>query len=184
MTSQYDYSLLKSYGQDVFISENVDIRRPHLITIGNYVAIDSFVVITTRLEVGSHVHISPHCSIIGGEKSKLIMKDFSGFSAGCRIACASDDYTGKGLTNPMVPQKYRTTTHSVVTMEKFATLGTGVIVHPGITIGEGAVVGSGSVITKNLKPWGIYVGSPARWVKERDRKIIYRYEKEIVGKKL
>ena len=181
MSAQYDYSLLKACGEDVFISRDVDIRRPHLITIGDHVAIDSFVVITTCLEVRSYVHISPHCSIIGGEKCKLIMKDFSGFSAGCRIVCGSDDYKGNGLINPTVPKNYRTTTHSVVTMEKFATLGTGVIVHPGVTIGEGAVSGSGSVVTKDLKPWGIYVGSPARWVKERDRKTIYQYEKEIMG---
>lgn len=42
------------------------------------------------------------------------------------------------------------------------------IVSPGVNIGEGAILGIGSVATKDLDPFGIYVGHPARKVKERD----------------
>ena len=38
---------------------------------------------------------------------------------------------------------------------------------PGITIGKGAVVGAGSVVTKNVEPFSIVVGSPARLLKFR-----------------
>ena len=41
MSAQYDYTLLRSCGQDVFISANVEIRRPHLVTVGSHVAIDT-----------------------------------------------------------------------------------------------------------------------------------------------
>lgn len=43
------------------------------------------------------------------------------------------------------------------------------IVAPGVNIGEGAILGLGSVATKDLEPFGIYAGSPARKVKQRER---------------
>jgi len=46
------------------------------------------------------------------------------------------------------------------------------IVGPGVNVGEGAVLGLGSVASKDLEAFGVYVGSPARKVKERDRSAI------------
>jgi putative colanic acid biosynthesis acetyltransferase WcaF len=43
------------------------------------------------------------------------------------------------------------------------------IVAPGVNVGEGAVLGLGSVATKDLEPFGVYAGSPAKKVKERIR---------------
>ncbi|MCR5303076.1 MAG: acyltransferase, partial [Lachnospiraceae bacterium] len=40
---------------------------------------------------------------------------------------------------------------------------------PGVTIGEGAVVGANALVTKDLEPWGIYVGSPAKKIGEREK---------------
>ncbi|MBI1399413.1 MAG: colanic acid biosynthesis acetyltransferase WcaF [Hyphomonas sp.] len=40
-------------------------------------------------------------------------------------------------------------------------------VGPGVTVGEGAVLGLGSTASKNLDPWCIYSGSPAKFVKRR-----------------
>ena len=58
-------------------------------------------------------------------------------------------------------------------------LATNVIVHPGITIGEGAVVASNSVVTKNLEPWGVYMGSPAKRMKDRERNKIIDLEEDL-----
>jgi len=45
-------------------------------------------------------------------------------------------------------------------------LGTGVIILPGITIGKGAIVGAGSIVTKNVPPFTVFVGNPAKFVKQ------------------
>lgn len=45
----------------------------------------------------------------------------------------------------------------------------GVIVTPGVTIGEGAVIGAGSVVTKDIPPWTVAMGTPAKVVKSRDK---------------
>jgi acetyltransferase-like isoleucine patch superfamily enzyme len=46
-------------------------------------------------------------------------------------------------------------------------LGANVIVLAGITIGDGCVVGAGSVVTKNLEPYSIAVGNPAKIIRKR-----------------
>lgn len=40
------------------------------------------------------------------------------------------------------------------------------IILKGVTIGEGAIVGAGSVVTKDVPPWTVVAGNPARVVKK------------------
>jgi putative colanic acid biosynthesis acetyltransferase WcaF len=40
-------------------------------------------------------------------------------------------------------------------------------VAPGVNVGEGAVLGLGSVVTRDLEPWTVYAGVPARRIKQR-----------------
>ncbi len=43
------------------------------------------------------------------------------------------------------------------------------IVSPGINLGNGAILGLGSIATRDLEPFGVYAGVPAKKVKERER---------------
>jgi len=43
-------------------------------------------------------------------------------------------------------------------------------VGPGVTVGEGAIVGARAVVMKNVEPWAIVAGNPARFVKKRSLK--------------
>lgn len=56
--------------------------------------------------------------------------------------------------------------HAPIVIGSDAWLGTGVVVLPGIAIGEGAVVGANSVVTRNVTPYTIVSGSPARVMRE------------------
>jgi len=47
------------------------------------------------------------------------------------------------------------------------------IILPGVTIGEGAVVGAGSVVTKDVEPYTIVAGNPARFIKKRSSNLHY-----------
>jgi galactoside O-acetyltransferase len=40
---------------------------------------------------------------------------------------------------------------------------------PNITVGKGSVIGAASFVNKNVEPWGIYVGSPARKIGVREK---------------
>lgn len=44
------------------------------------------------------------------------------------------------------------------------------IILPGITIGEGAVVASGAIVTKDVEPWTVVAGIPAKVVGHREQK--------------
>ncbi len=48
-------------------------------------------------------------------------------------------------------------------------VGGGVIILPGITIGEHAVVGAGSVVTKDVAPYTVVAGNPAKMVRKLER---------------
>ncbi|MDD3022122.1 MAG: acyltransferase [Alphaproteobacteria bacterium] len=43
-------------------------------------------------------------------------------------------------------------------------IGASVIILPGVSIGDGAVIGAGSVVTKDVQPFCIYVGNPAKLI--------------------
>jgi acetyltransferase-like isoleucine patch superfamily enzyme len=47
-------------------------------------------------------------------------------------------------------------------------IGANSVVMAGITIGKGAVIGAGSVVTKNVEPYSVVVGNPAKQIKERE----------------
>ena len=40
----------------------------------------------------------------------------------------------------------------------------------GIAIGNGVVVGAGSVVTKDVEPWSVVAGNPAKFIKKRELK--------------
>jgi len=46
-------------------------------------------------------------------------------------------------------------------------IGQSVIIKQGICIGTGAVIGMGSIVTKDVPPYTVYAGNPAKLIKER-----------------
>lgn len=51
-----------------------------------------------------------------------------------------------------------------------AHIGIGSIIMPGVTIGEGAIIGAGSVVTRDIPPYCVAVGSPAKVIKTFENK--------------
>lgn len=129
------------------------------ISFGTHVIIDDFVMIYAKkkMQIGDYVHIACFCSILGGEE--IVMEDFSGLSSGCRIFTGSEDLKDWGFGNPTVPEQFRNVTRAPVSIGRFALIGANSVILPGVTIGEGATVGANSVVTRNLEPWGIYLGN-------------------------
>ena len=58
-------------------------------------------------------------------------------------------------------------TSSPITIGAYAWVCARASVQPGISVGEGAVLALGSVATKDLEPWSVYAGIPARKIKKR-----------------
>jgi len=146
------------------------------IKFGKYIIIDDFVLIYAkeRMRIGNHVHIASFTSISGG--GELIMEDFSGLASGCRVITGSDDFKGSGFGNPSITEEFRNIKIGKVHIKKFVIIGVNSVILPNVIIGEGASVSASSIVTKNLEPWGIYVGN--RRIGWRDKeKILQNYEK-------
>ena len=53
-------------------------------------------------------------------------------------------------------------------------IGTGAIVLQGVTIGDGAVVAAGAVVTKNIPPYEVWGGVPAKFIRKRNSDLLYK----------
>jgi len=69
-----------------------------------------------------------------------------------------------------------------VVVEDYAYIGSHAIVLPGVTVGRGGVVGAGSVVTKDVAPFTLVAGAPARFVRKRSENLRYQlgYAKRFV----
>jgi galactoside O-acetyltransferase len=177
--NQADQLNFKDIGHDVTIFPLAKIVYPEVISIGNSVIVDDFVLIMGGEEttIGSFVHIASYASLVGG--GVCIVEDFVGISGGARVYTGNDDYLGGSLTGPTVPDKYRNAIRSFVHFEKHSLVGANSVILPGVTIHEGAAIGAGSVVTKDCEAWTIYAGAPARPIKARRSDIIPNLERQL-----
>lgn len=160
-------------GENVLISDKTSIYNPGKISLGSNVRIDDFCIIsagTEGIEIGSNVHIACYVSLIGKELIKL--GDFVGISSKTAVYSSSDDYSGRFLTGPTVPDEFKNVDNRAVIFQDHSIVGAMSVILPGVTVGEGTAVGSLSLVTKNLEPWKIYAGNPLKLLKERSRDLL------------
>jgi acetyltransferase-like isoleucine patch superfamily enzyme len=149
------------------IYESARIVGRENIHFGDPVLIDDFVLLVARapIVIGDYVHLACFSSITGGQE--VTLGDFVALSQGARILTGTDDFTGWGFGNSTLDEQYRNTKRAPVEVGRFCVIGANTVVLPGVTIGEGATVGAGTVVTKDLEPWGVYLGN--RRIRDRDR---------------
>lgn len=114
--------------------------------------------IPSRLRMGSHVWIDKNVNLYDVER--ITIGDNVIISDGAYICTATHDVTSRAFELVTAP----------VTIKSCAWIAAKAIVLPGVTIGEGAVVGAGAVVTKDVEPWAIVAGNPARVVRKRELK--------------
>ena len=158
---------LHACGDDVTIYEWVRLVGADQITIRDHVIVDDFVFLQggTGLSIGSYVHIASYASITGGGEGEL--QDFVGIAAGARVFTGTDVPDGTGLAGPRIPEHMRSVQRGRTVLEEHVFVGANAVVLPGVTIGQGAVIGALSLVTSDIEPWTVNVGTPTRTVKER-----------------
>lgn len=163
----------KNLGENVLISEKASFHNAANISIGNNTRIDDFCVLSAGeggIEIGSYVHIAVYTSLIG--KSKIKIDDYANLSSKISVYSSNDDYSGDYMTNPTIPEKYTNVQHDDVYIGKHVIIGSGSIILPGIRIETGASIGCLTLIKNDCKSFGIYAGVPARYIKDRSKKIL------------
>lgn len=171
----------KSIGTDVSISRKASIYGAENMHIHDHVRIDDYVILSGCIEIGSYVHIATQTIIFGG-KAGVRISDFANISSRVALYAVSDDYSGEYMTNPLIPEIYKNTQNEPVLIEKHVIIATGSTVLPGVSLGEGCAVAAMSLVKQNVQPWTMVGGIPARYLKERKRKIL-ELEKDFLRQK-
>lgn len=159
---------LRYCGENVIIGKTVRIRYPHLVELHDDVIIDDFVFISTGLVMEHHTAIMPNCALTGGQGQKIYIKKYSSVASNCSIMTTSHDFARSLhlVHQNDFPQDF---IRGDVSLEKHSIIGCNSTIMPGTTIGTGARVGAQSFVNKNLLPWTLYAGSPAREIGKVDR---------------
>lgn len=171
----------KSIGKNVKISSDARIYGQQNISIGNDVRIDDFTILSGAngsIEIGNYVFIARNCHLSGA--LGIVMHDFSSMAANTVIYSASDDYGGDYLTAQAISQEFTAKVGGPVIIGKHVIIGSSCTIMGASTIGEGCSIGSMTLVTKDLDPWGIYVGIPAKRLKERKKNLL-ELEKKFLG---
>lgn len=172
---------IKTFGEDVHVSRNALIYQPELLEIEDHVRIDDFATISGHVRLKSYIHIAQFCSLYGGDQG-IYLDDFSAISSKSIIYATSNDYSGESMTNPMVPNEFKPTDkNAAVHLKKHVVIGCMSVVLPGVTIGEGSAIGAMSLCTRDVAPWGVYAGIPAKRIKDRSKKLL-EFEKELLAR--
>lgn len=145
------YIMPKNRALYSYYGRGVSLQVPCYITdfgschIGDYSAIRyGFNLINTpnvSFRMGKYCVIGPNCTIVTGNHAQTVGLPQI---VGCRCHVNDDDRD--------------------VILEDSVWLGTNVTILPGVTIGRGAIVGAGSVVNKDLPPYSVSVGVPARTI--------------------
>jgi acetyltransferase-like isoleucine patch superfamily enzyme len=171
----------KYIGKNVKVSDKASIYNYNQIEIGDNSRIDDFCVISGKIKIGRNVHITPTCLIAGGEKG-IVFEDFTTIAYGVQVFTQSDDYSGRTMTNSTISKKYKDEFMKEVVLKKHSIVGAGSIIMPGVILAEGTSVGAMSLILKSTESWSIYVGNPAKKIKER-KKDLLELEKQYLENK-
>jgi acetyltransferase-like isoleucine patch superfamily enzyme len=171
----------KYIGYGVKISDKASIYEPEKISIGDNSRVDDFCIISGLVEIGKYVHVTPMCLIAGGMEG-VFLSDYCTLAYGVKIFAQSDDYSGKTMTNSLIPHKFKNEYICKVVLHKYVILGANSIVMPGVTLTEGCSGGAMTLFNKSTTPWGIYIGSPARRIKDRNKNLLVlekQFQEEI-----
>jgi acetyltransferase-like isoleucine patch superfamily enzyme len=130
----------KYCGKNVHLTPNIHIVHPPNFSLGDNSLIADYTVIFSL----HGVQIGKNCLI----------------SSGCGISTVNHVISSPARTQAGYEKC------GEVIIEDNVWLGMNVSVLPGIRIGNNSIVGAGSVVTKNIPPNQIWVGNPARYVKD------------------
>jgi len=112
------------------------------------------------VKIGKHVYIGQNVQIDSLYPAMVTLEDYVSIGLGSMIfAHSTPAYSIEIKTN------YYPTRVAPVAIKRDAWIAPGVIILAGVTIGECAVVGAGSVVTRDVEPYTVVAGNPARLVK-------------------
>ena len=145
---------------DVILGKNVKIPHPDLVNlygcrVGDETKIGTFVEIQKNASVGRKCKIQSHTFICEG----VTIED--GVFVGHGVMFINDSYPS-ALNPDGTMQTEKDWKLLKLTVKTGVTIGSNATIMGGITIGEHALIGAGAVVTRDVPPYAIVMGVPAR----------------------
>lgn len=134
--------LLKDYGQKSMIDYKTYIRYPF------------------RVKIGSYITINRGCQFFSSYYNKdveITIGNHVAVAPNVSFLAAGHDYTQIDLPD----------TAGSIIVGDYSWIGAGSIILQGVSIGEGAIVAAGSVVSRDVPPYTVAAGVPARVIKQR-----------------
>jgi acetyltransferase-like isoleucine patch superfamily enzyme len=137
--------LLHRAGANLRVAQGVRINNPAMVAVGYNCYLGDGVQLypwNERITIGSNVLIA----------------------AGVRIITRKHGFSD--MEHPISEQGY---TNAPIVIKDDVWIGFNAVILPGVTIGRGSIIGAGAVVTKDVAPYSIVGGVPARLLKKRMR---------------
>ncbi len=114
-----------------------------------------------NIEIGNNVSIENNCSLYGQGGIKI----GNNVMMASYVHLISQNHRFSKLDKPIRDQGFEM---GEIIIEDDVWIGINVVILKGVTIGKGSIIGAGSIVTKDIPPYSIAVGNPAKPVKRRD----------------
>jgi acetyltransferase-like isoleucine patch superfamily enzyme len=150
-------------GRGLQVGAGVGFKHLETFEIGEGVFIGAQSYLQGRFDgscvIGDHVWIGPQSYF---DARDLVIGEYVGWGPGAKVLGSA--HTGLPIDIPIVQTDLEI---KAVRIEAWADIGTGAVILPGVTVGRGAIVGAGAVVTRDIPPFTVAAGVPARVVRQR-----------------
>jgi len=157
-------AIARRFGNDVHLGSGLGFKHLETFEIGDGVFIGANSYIQGRFDgtciIGDHVWIGPQSYF---DARDLIIEEYVGWGPGAKVLGSS--HTGIPVDVPIIQTDLEI---KPVRIMAWADIGVNAVILPGVTVGKGSIVGAGALVTKDVQPFSIVAGVPARFIRWRD----------------
>ena len=178
---------LGRFGDDTLVEAGARLQDPERIRLGNGVRIASQALLRANTEQDTGIRIDDHSTVhesalIAANRGHVAIGRHSWIGPFCLVYGNGDVSIGSNVLIA-AHSSINTVSHHFdrcdipindqgiycdpVTIEDDAWIGMNAVILQGVRIGKGAIVGAGAVVTRDVPPWSIVMGVPARIVSQR-----------------
>jgi len=157
-------AIARRVGHGLRVGSAVGFKHLETFEIGDGVFIGSQAYIQGRFDghcvFGDKVWIGPQAYF---DARDLVIEDNVGWGPGAKVL--GSEHTGIPLDLPIIATEL---VIKPVRIGANADIGTGSVILPGVTVGRGAIVGAGAVVNRDVEPYSVVAGVPAKFLHWRE----------------
>ena len=112
--------------------------------------------------IGDHVGIGMNAIVDANDGGEIRIGNYSMLAANVVLRASNHEYR-----DPTRPIQFQGHTGGEIVIGEDVWIGANAVVVPNVRIGDHAIVGAGAVVTRDVPPWSIVGGVPARVIKSR-----------------